>query len=201
MIDLFRANFPNHVFDEEDSEELFIVDLKPLRLGSEVVMSNVTPPHAHVYLYNPRRVPLYFDGFPDNSFQIAPGNHLKQCECVIFPQTCEQEDWVLFVETKYTENLETAFDEVIDYPNGMIIQIIATVKFLRDNGTISANKRVHALVSFPRLIEDFNAFFFSSTPSEIDILSEHNIVIRASNKATIRSNRKIHLGVIKQFNP
>ncbi|WP_276090448.1 hypothetical protein [Pedobacter sp. JY14-1] len=199
MIDLFRANFPDHTFHEENSEELFIVDLKPLRLGAEVVMLNTRPIHAHVHLFNPRQVPLFFDGFPDNSFQIAPGNHLKQCECVIFPQTCEQEDWVLFIETKYTENIETAFDEVIDYPNGMINQIVTTVNFLRDNGIIPTNKRVHALVSFPRLIEDFNAFFFTSTPSEIDILTDYNIIIRASNKATIRSNRRIHLSVIKHF--
>lgn len=199
MIQQFSANFPQHTFEQVDSEELFIVDLKPIRLGKDVVILNAAPSYAHIYISNPRNVPLYFDGFPDNAFQIAPGSYSKQCECVLFPQTCEEEDWLLFAETKYAENLEKAFDEVADYPNGMIAQIIDTVNFLRGNGTLPADKRVHALVSFPRLIEDFDAFFFTSTPSVIDILSHHNVIIRASNKATIRSNRKIHLGVIRTF--
>jgi len=199
MIDQLRASFPQHVFHLEDSEELFIVDLKPLRLGADVVMYNAHPGHAHVYLFNPRRVPLFFDGFPDNAFETSPGDHCKQCECIVFPQICEPEDWVLFVETKYTENMESAFNEVVNYPNGMIDQIIATVRFLRDKGVLPVDKRVHALVSFPRLIQSFDAFFFTSTPSVMEILTEHNVIIRASNKATIRSNRNIKLGVIKQL--
>jgi hypothetical protein len=198
MINRITDRFPEHQIVESEAENLYIIDHKKddggkVEIHSEPQISNA------VQLYNPNKTPIYFDGFPDNAFQISPGAHLKQCECIVFPQTCMDDDWILVIETKYSANIETAFDEEIDYPNGMIDQVANTVAYLRDQNIIPKDKMVNALVSFPNLIDDFSAFFFSGTPSVEDVLIEHKIKIRASNVATIRNRRNIYIGELRQF--
>jgi len=176
----------------ENSKYLYVVDYKSINGGS-VAISNIHPDVDHVYIDNGNEVPVYFDGFPDNAFMITPGNHCKQCECIIFPQSCDPTDWILAIEMKYAYSIEIAFRENIDYPNCMIDQIISTVNYLRENGVIEKGRRVSAIVSFPRLIEDFSASFFSGTRSMEDIIVNDNIRIRATNRARIRSSRNINI--------
>ncbi len=139
------------------------------------------------------KVEVYFDGFKDNSLKISKGKYSSQCECVIFPTSDKTTDWVLFVETKYANNRANAFREEYDYPNGMVRQIIATVKYFRDKEIIPEDKKVSAIVSFPNLIEEFNSTIFTGNLSIEDILTDHKIIIRGTNSAKICSNEIIEL--------
>jgi hypothetical protein len=47
-------------------------------------------------------------------------------------------------------------------------------------------------VSFPNLLDDFNAFVFPTTEIE-DMLIDHNILIRATNEAEIVSDVELNL--------
>ncbi|TFF37478.1 hypothetical protein [Mucilaginibacter psychrotolerans] len=198
MIEALQANFPEHTIISHDERALYVVDEKPLKLGSGIRVHITDPGVHHVYLHNPRQIPLLFDCFPENSFWHEDGEQCKQCECIIFPKSCLPDDWVLAVEAKYA-SVETAFKKEIDYPNIMVTQIIDTITFLRNKGVIPNGKTVKALVAFPKLIEDFNAFFFTNTPSVEDILLNHRILIRAANFASIRNNRKLYLGELRDF--
>lgn len=193
MITRLKNSFPNHNIVSESSKELFVVDYKSINKGPVVIL-NIKPLEPHVFLNNGNSIPVFFDGFPDNAFIISPGNHCKQCECLIFPQSCNLTDWILVIETKYTHNIEIAFKQNTDYPNCMIDQIISTVSFLRNQGVILKDKTVNAIVSFPTLIDDFSAFFFTRTILSIeDILITHKIKIRATNSAIIKNDRKIQI--------
>jgi len=151
------------------------------------------PNVPHIYVENPNDVAIHFDGFLDNALEVSPGTCCRQCECIVFPQTCNEDDWILCIETKYVHNIENAFRESNDYPNSMIDQIIDTVNYFRGKNIIENNRRVTAIVSFPTLIEDFSASFFTGTPSIEDILINNNIRIRATNTAQIISPKRIRI--------
>ena len=112
--------------------------------------------------------------------------------CVVFPAICNCNDWFLFIETKYSSDWESAFREENDYPNCMITQILETVKFFRMKGVLDNDRRVIAIVSFPNLIEAFDSTFFSQTDvSELDILLNYNVLLRATNAANIISSKRM----------
>jgi len=198
MIDRLIENFPLHEIKSIDAENCYIIDHKQDD-GGAVEIHDAQQVSNAVHLSNPFRTPIYFDGFPENAFQEAPGVHLSQCECIVFPQNCQQDDWILVIETKYSTNIENAFNEKNDYPHIMIGQVINTINHLREKGIIPQEKQVNAIVSFPNLIENFSAFFFTKTPTIEDILINHRIKIRATNEATIRNKRKIYIGEIRTF--
>lgn len=196
MKDKIEAILPDHSLILSEAPDLYIVDYKDINGGDVELLESEPADAKHVYLENKQPIAIYFDGFKDNALPIGTGSQNKQCECVVFPATCKETDWILFVETKYANNLQAAFKQEYDYPRGMVKQIIETVKYFRDKGIIEQNRRVTAIVSFPNLIEVFNSFVFREDLSEIDILLNHKILVRATNSATIISEKRITLNSI-----
>lgn len=188
-----EAILPQHILKTSKLSNIYIVDFKNIN-GGDVELLEIEPKDVkYVHLKNLQPISIVFDGFKDNALPLTIGVNNKQCECVIFPESCEEKDWILFIETKYVDSLENAFRENNDYPNCMVIQIIETVKYFREKNIIENNRRVNAIVSFPTLIEEFNSTFFTGIQSVDDILSEHNILIRATNSAIIKSEKRIVL--------
>lgn len=186
---------PDHILKTSASNNIYIIDYKHINGGDVEILEAEPEEVKYVHLDNIQPITVLFDGFKDNALPVEVGVFNKQCECVIFPETCNDSDWILFIETKYVNSLENAFRENNDYPNCMITQIIETVKYFRIKGIIDTERRVNAIVSFPTLIEEFNSTFFTGTQSIDDILSEHNILIRATNSALIKSEKRITLKV------
>ena len=176
------------------TENIFIIDYKNINGGDVEVLEN-KPEHNCVHLTNENNVSVYYVTFKENALKVdTPEGQVKQCECVLFPSSLNIEDWVLFIETKYTSSLKSALDAKIDYPNTMISQIISTVKYFRDNGILPLDKKVFAIVSFPKLIEAFSEAFFTRsklTPEEISI--NHKILIRPTNEGKIISTKRIKI--------
>ncbi len=110
-------------------------------------------------------------------------------------------NWVLAIETKYAKDHTAAFkkseeDGVPEYPQKMVSQIISTVKYLRDKGILSKEKIVHAIVSFPNLIADFNSELFSWVDEEYsteNLIRNNGIRIKGCNSAIIISSKRIKL--------
>ena len=106
---------------------------------------------------------------------------------------------MLFIETKYAENLEKAQKKEADYPNKMVIQIKDTVRYFRNNGIISNDKVVYAIISFPNLVEEFGSWVFpiikedGTEESILDILLNDKIIIRATNNAQIINEKLLLL--------
>jgi hypothetical protein len=188
-----EKELPDHTIIESSAPNIYIVDYKKLNKGDVVLLEDEPDDIKYVYLENTNGISIYFDGFKDNALVIKAGEHSQQCECVLFPTDCNETDWVLFIECKYTYDLKTASDVKNGYPQKMISQIVDTVTFFRKKGILEEKRRASAIVSFPNLMEEFNSTFFTGRYTELDILKEHNILIRATNSATIKSQKRITL--------
>ena len=174
--------------------QYFIWDSKNDK-GGKVEISDTENDLGCVILHNPNGIEVVFMGFKDNALKVdTESGQVKQCECVLFPATLNDTDWVLFVETKYTRSLQLAVDVGIDSPNTMISQILSTVSYFRDKNILPIDKRVHAIVAFPKLLEDFSeAFFLRSKLTREQILREFQVLLRATNEATIVSGKRIKI--------
>lgn len=192
MITRIQRHLPLHSITSHSYDNIYVADYKNHNNGDVVILDTKPNDIACVHIANPNKISIYFDGFKDQALPLPKKQFCKQCECVLFTQ--DQNTWALFIEMKYAVSEVTAFDIKRDYPNVMINQIIETVSYFRSKTIIPNDKIVHALVSFPNLVMDFNATLFSKSQTTIeDILGTYKIIIRASNKASIRSQTTINL--------
>ena len=177
-----------------DAENIYVIDYKNIN-GGEVEITENKPVHNCVHLTNEKKVNVHYVAFKENALKVKTREgQVKQCECVLFPTSLNADDWVLFIETKYTSNLKTALDEKVDYPNTMIAQIISTVSYFRNNGILPTDKKVFAIVSFPKLIEAFSeAFFTRSILTREEISIKHKILISPTNEGIIKSQTRIKI--------
>lgn len=191
MLNKIRTQLSKTIIKKENASELFVVD--DTHFGGKVQIYTEEPEIEFVQLINKNRIAVNFVGFLDNALEIEVGKYGKQTECLIFPEAENINDWILTIETKYSDSIENAFRKSNDYPNITVEKIIRTVEFLRTKDLIPENKRVYAIVSFPKLIQDFGASFFVGKHDVIDILLKHKILIRATNKAEIISEKRIKI--------
>lgn len=200
--DRIIAALPAHIacFTQRNEAVMYVRDMKPMN-GGTATIDSTSGGVAAVELDNLLLVPVDFDAFPDNALPLGVGIYEKQCECVLFPEGADQNEWVLFIETKYVENLQNAQKKEYGYPQLMVTQIKKTVKYFRSRQILSQEKRVHAIVSYPTLEEGFESWCFpvkyddGTTESIEDILLKDKIHIRATNSATIKSVKRLKLGV------
>lgn len=174
------------------SEDIFIIDYKNIN-GGQVEVVDTKPEFQCVHLINPNNIEVIYVAFLDNALKdTTPAGQLEQCECVLFPSSMEKDDWILFVETKYSADFRAAMDKGYDYPNKMIRQIISTVNYFRHKEILPPNKQVQAIISFPRLIEPFSeAVFTRSHITQTDISLKYKITLKAANKGEIKSQKRI----------
>jgi len=184
---------PTHNITIHSETNLYIADYKNFNHGEVILITTKPQDIKSIYLNNSKPVTICFDGFKENALPISTGVYNRQCECVLFPNENDENTWILFVETKYTNDFKSAFKKENDYPNCMTKQIIETVKYFRENGIIDINKKVYAIVSFPNLIEEFNSTIFKGDLSIEDILRDYKIIIRGTNSAKIISEKRIKL--------
>jgi hypothetical protein len=196
MKDRIEKSLSKHTLFNTSAANIYIVDYRKLNGGDVDLLEKKPTDIGSVYVSNPNALSLHFNAFKDNALVINKGNHSQQCEGVMYPNTCKESDWVLFIECKYTYDLKTASDINNGYPYKMIGQIVDTVSFFRDKGILEKDRRATAIVSFPTLMDEFSSTFFSGDISELDILKNYNILIRATNSATIESQKVIVLNSI-----
>lgn len=177
-----------------NSKEVFVIDYKKINGGDVQILPN-RPQYDCVHLTNDRNVEIQYVAFEENALKVnTPEGQVKQCECILFPTSLNETDWILCIETKYTANLQIALAEKVDYPNTMVKQIISTVNYFREHKIIPETKRVHAIVSFPKLLENFSeAFFTRSEMTAEEILLTYKILIRPTNKGVIKSEKTIKI--------
>ncbi len=199
MKDQLAEKLPEHTLTTHDAPDLYIVDFKGINKGKVRLFEKKPQDVNYVYLENENQVEVYFDAFDENALEVETGLYSRQCECLLFPTSCNDNDWILLVETKYTNNMASAFKAENDYPNSMITQILDTVDYFRTHEIIDKKKRVHAIVSFPNLIQAFDAAFFGreiiynekTYASMMDILLEYQVLIRATNSGRIISPKRL----------
>jgi len=195
------ATLPNdkHMFQEVNIDEIHIVDWKDIdnTRGIEIFDKNQTEINS-VCLFNESNVKVTIDKFGENALPTSVGEQAEQCECIAFPSDTDGKIWVLTIETKYANNTEAAFKIKDDqnYPEKMVSQIISTVDYLRAKNIIGEKQHVHAIISFPKLVSDFNSTLFSFVKDEWSIenlIVTKKIRIKGCNSAKIISAKRIKL--------
>ena len=177
---------------------LYVKDLKAIGGGNAIIECTATG-IAAVELQNPNSITVDFDSFPENALPLSEGNYESQCECVLFPEDSDVDEWVLFIETKYAKSLESVQCKEYDYPQQMVKQIKQTVAYFREKNIIAPDKKVYAIVSFPLIYEGYESWTFperyddGSEESVENIMDRYKIHIRATNYATIKNLKKIKL--------
>ena len=170
---------------------LYVVDWKDENNGG-IAFYDYDPKRKAVCLLNPQELPVCCDKFSENALPVKKGCFSQQCECVLCPadESSDHDGWVLFVETKYAKDEFKASDVRNGYPNKMVAQIEATVKYFRNKKILNEDKTVYALVSFP-MLDDFNAWFDQNLLHEAWV--SHRIIMRATNQAEILNRQMIRM--------
>lgn len=78
---------------------LYIVDWKDYNKGAVEISGAQRNVINAVHILNENNVKVFFDAFPENALPITKKKRSRQCECVVFPITCDQDEWILFIET------------------------------------------------------------------------------------------------------
>ena len=201
MKDKLEKALEDHTITIHSDNNLYVSDYKHYinhygvpKYDGKVVILNFEPNDwKSIHIQNTNNTEVCFDGFEENALPLAKGESNKQCECVLFPCNKRVDKWILFIETKYSDSFENAFREENNYPYSMTEQIIETVKYFRKKKIIQENKKVHAIVSFPKLVEEFNSYIFNGKISIEDIFVKHKIIIRGTKKAKIISDKRIKI--------
>ena len=213
MMERIRSCFPPEAISRLDFEsvnhpEIHVVDWK-----KHDTENGCSPPRGvkvhgckqaikGVCLRNLPPLDVSFCLFGENSLLTGdPSGQSLQCECVATPKPLASENWILVIETKYSDDLgeEQKKDEkkesvkrknLLELAYLAVDQIMVTVEYLRNRAVIESNRRVNAIVTFPSLAEDFNAWLFSWLDVE-DLVVTKKIKINISNTATIHSTKRI----------
>ncbi|NDW11074.1 hypothetical protein [Dysgonomonas sp. 520] len=208
-----------------NSSEIFIIDRKEDKGGDIVVLPIADFDVESVKLQNTGKVKVFYYIFQDFSFKkerLFNGNMLgfeplvskdsyHHCECILFPNDLlGNEKWILLVETKYAHDYRAASEKKNDYPHCMVRQIVSTAEYLRRHNIIPPNKMVDAIVSFPKVVINYQSTLFQGdvyreNERELDkskpvtdnhmsitqIAKKYKIRIKAQNNAIINSETKI----------
>lgn len=199
IIRTFRRVRDRHSFIEIDGTKLYVVDRAQSENGDVEILSEEDANLKAVCLENSRSIVVFFDGFKKNALPITTNQYSRQCECAILPLHADTDEWLLFIETKYAADKKHAQKKEADYPQKMVQQIKSTVQYFRNRHIISTDKIVHAIISFPNLMEEFDSWTFPLVNSDgteesvLDILRNDRIIIRATNHAIILNDTELLL--------
>lgn len=190
-----------HVFCEVNDSEIHIIDWKNTDVSQGVrVYSKKQLGINSVCLFNDRKLDISIDAFEENALPLSNGKQASQCDCISFPYNYDDDVWILTIETKYANNFEAAFRIRDDqnYPEKMVSQIVSTVDYFRAKKIIEKEKMVHAIISFPNLVSDFNSTLFSLVKEDWSVenlIVTKKIRIKGCNSVSVISNKRIRFNI------
>lgn len=172
-----------------DDSILYVADWKDYNNGG-VTFTGDKPFIEALVIVNGQSLPVCCDAFEENALPIKKGLQSKQCECVLFPDCADTQEWVLFVEMKYAKSEAGATNPLSNYAGSLVRQIADTAKYFRGKDIIGKDKIVFAIASFSNL-DIFGSWLNASL---IDAALTEGIILKATNHAHIVSDRLIELG-------
>jgi hypothetical protein len=126
--------------------------------------------------------------FNDSSFTRPDGTSLKQCECVIFPETSTVDSWIFFAELKYCTSPYWNNNHI----NKAILQLYKTRTYYLNAGIFSKSNTCYLIASIPTQAEPF----VQSVISPMDLArlkSKHNIILRLQNHVEVQDDKIINV--------
>ncbi|MDR0971235.1 MAG: hypothetical protein LBM25_02495 [Bacteroidales bacterium] len=113
------------------------------------------------------------------------GNPQKHCECALFPYLENPNNWILFVELKYSysKNIDNKIREAEE-------QLFSTYNYFKENEIINNKKLSYLIISFPKKQPPFTNFI-ESPSNIIKNKRKKNIILRYTNSIKIDNTTKL----------
>ena len=111
---------------------------------------------------------------------------LKQCECVMYLTANTPTSLVVFIEIKdcKPQNVSVYHKEIKE-------KFTVNINLFREKGIIPQDKVVYAIASFPRKEKTNFHNNFIKAPEMKQFREKHKIMIRGTNKITVKNNERI----------
>lgn len=184
-----------HHFEETNQDCLYIIDWTNIN-GGEVKLYD--KPQADslgnvvsgACIENPNRISLVLDLFGNNALPIKKGTQSQQCECIIFPSTGTDNDWLLLVELKYVAPTSTTFPLYVEKVKS---QISDTASYLCKKGVIKPVKPKYGIFTLPTLMAEAYSAFITSIINTAEYFEQFGIMLVATDKVFIVDRFNINL--------
>lgn len=182
-----------HIINTIEEDVIYIADYTKKNNGKVKVCGSQLTDIEVVTLDNKaKKIKLHYDAFLPGAFKKNNSQTLQQCECVIFPCSMNEDDWILFVETKYTtkEYSDPTFPLV-----KAICQIGETALLFKKREVISNTKEVTGIIAFPELMSPFSdmLWLIDNATEKRTVYALSNIFFEISNTATIHSATELEI--------
>lgn len=188
-------NYPLSVFCSSTSAKIYLADFTERTNSERKVEFHHTIPQVPssdkdmdcLILENPSQLSVVCNIFNDNQFKDENAKDLPHCECVLFPESKQNNAGVAFVEIKdcKSKNISTYKAKVKD-------QIISTVQIFRNKGIIERLQRVYGIISFPRKNKvSFNQTIFDDVTEYKKLHQKYRICFFPTNHVFIADEKKL----------
>ncbi len=124
--------------------------------------------------------------FDDNQFKDDNGNDIPHCECVLFPESTQNDIGLAFVEIKDCKPKNISL-----YKDKVKTQIISTVNIFRNNGIIK-KQRIYGIISFPRKNKTaFNQTIFDDPTEYKKLYHRYKVRFSPTNSVSVFDEKKL----------
>lgn len=189
------ATYPESVFEEKKSENIYIADFTkrtsslepPLRRGVEFLESQPSDPNETqkfmpcLVVQNPNHIAVDCNVFDDKQFVDEDKNQLKHGECCFFPTKNDGRSWFSVAEIK-----DCIPGNVTDYKRNIQEKMDSMYSIFRS--TVSIPNKFYFIVSFPRKKTALNQALFTDY---VNLHKYKRAFLIVTNSATIINTHEI----------
>ena len=195
MKNRIQTVYPQSVFCSSTAPVLYIADFTERTASVRKVEFHETIPQVPnstedmdcLVIENSLRLSVICNIFDDNQFKDGDGSDLPHCECVLFPESEQNNIGTAFVEIK-----DCKPKNISVYKLKAKSQIISTVQMFRDKGIIEQNQRVYGIISFPRKKKvSFNQTIFDDASEYKKFHQKYRINFLPTNNVCIVDLKKL----------
>lgn len=194
MKNKIQAVYRQSVFYSSTSIKLYIADYSERTSFKRKVEFHETIPQAPcgtkdmdcLVIENSSQLSVVCNIFDDNQFKDDKGNDISHCECVLFPESEQNDIGFAFVEIKDCKPKNISF-----YKEIVKTQIISTVKIFRDKGVIE-KQHVYGIISFPQKNKTaFNQTIFDDVTEYKKLYHMYKVHFFPTNSVCVLDEKKL----------
>ena len=135
---------------------------------------------------NPNSIEVDGIPFDNNSFRKSNGKVASQCECVIYPNSSNDESWILFLELKYSSKIKNNKKNL----NKARKQLLKTRCYYKSQKVFGKNNTCYLLASLPMQSTPFPNFSLGQ-PYLLRMKKKLNVIIRFQNSVAIIDSKML----------
>ena len=194
MKNKIQAVYQQSVFCSSTSTKLYIADFTDRTGSKRKVEFHETIPQTPdgaknmdcLILENSSHLSVVCNIFEDNQFKDDKGIDIPHCECVLFPESVQNNIGLAFVEIK-----DCKPKNISSYKDKVKTQIISTVKIFRNNGIIE-KQHVYGIISFPRKNKTaFNQTIFDDVTEYKKLYHMYKVHFFPTNCVSVFNEKKL----------